>query len=74
MILHCFFFFFVEKLNKKVYLAFASKWLSNWKDTKNCFSWHKQSKCHLESLQILVKLLKLDNIGSSCHAQSKSFN
>ena len=62
--------------NKDV--AFITKRFTNWKDAIDCFRHHEQSKCHLESLEIMVKLPNsVHDIGevlSNAHAHGKSTN
>ena len=66
----------LKATNKDV--AFITKGFNNWKDATNCFRRHEQSKCHLESLEIIVKLPNsVPDIGevlSTAHAHGKSTN
>ena len=66
----------LKATNKDV--AFITKGFNNWKDATDCFRRHEQSKCHLESLEIIVKLPNsVPDIGevlSTAHAHGKSTN
>ena len=59
-------------------VALFTKGFNNWKDATNCFHCHEQCKCHLESLEIIVKLPNsVPNNGevlSTAHAHGKSTN
>jgi len=59
-------------------LAFITRGFSNWKDATDCFCRHERSKCHLESLELMVKLpSSVHDIGevlSTAHAHGKSTN
>jgi len=37
-------------------LTFITRGFSNWKDVIDCFCYYEKSKCHLESLELMVKL------------------
>ena len=66
----------MKATNKDV--AFITKGFTNWKDATDCFRRHEQSKCHLESIELMVTLPhSVQDIGevlSSVHAQGKSMN
>ena len=66
----------LKATNKDV--AFITKGFTNWKDATDCFRRHEQSKCHLESMELMVTLPhSVQDIGevlSSAHAQGKSMN
>ena len=66
----------LKATNKDV--AFIAKGFYNWKDATDCFRRHEQSKCHLESLELMVKLpSSVCDIGemlSSAHGHGKSTN
>ena len=59
-------------------LAFITKGFTNWKDATDCFRRHEKSKCHLESLELMVELpSSVQDIGevlSTAHAHGKSTN
>ena len=62
--------------NKDV--AFITKGFTNWKDATDCFCRHEQSKCHLESLELMGKLPNsvhdIREVLSTAHAHGKSTN
>ena len=66
----------LKATNKDV--AFIIKGFTNWKDATDCFHRHEQSKCHSESLELMVKLPNsVHDIGetlSNAHALGKSTN
>ena len=66
----------LKATNKDV--AFIIKGFTNWKDATDCFRRHEQSKCHSESLELMVKLPNaVHDIGealSNAHALGKSTN
>ena len=66
----------LKATNKDV--EFIIKGFTNWKDATDCFCDHEQSKCHSESLELMVKLPNsVHDIGevlSSAHALDKSTN
>ena len=59
-------------------LAFLQKGFTNWKDATEGFRRHKLSKCHQESIQVMIILSRtVHDIGeslSSAHARNKAEN
>ena len=54
--------------------AFITKGFTNWKDATDCFRHHEQSKCHLESLELMTLPHSVQDIGEVLSGAGKSMN